>query len=176
MKKLLIIISLILSTSILVAQDGYTHFLFRTGYVYKDAMSLSLGLDFAKKYYSAYEVTATYKKSFSDNITYETIFNEADSTYTKRQINHAYENLLLGVQYKPLLIRSKNTTMKFRFGAFLGTDFNNFIASPNIGFELLQSISQRVDLSFTNNNGYFFWAERPTRWRVTAEVGIRLAL
>lgn len=176
MKKLIILTLFILSANLIFAQAGYTHFQFRTGYVHKDAITVSIGLDFAKKYYSAYEVTATYKKSFSDKISHETLFNEEDSTYTKRQINHAYENLLLGIQYKPLIIRSKNTAVKFRFGGYIGTDFNHFIASPNIGFEILQSLSRTLDLTFANNNGYFFWAEKPTRWRNTAEIGIRLAL
>lgn len=166
----------IFSANFIFAQDGYTHFQLRTGYVRKDAMTVSIGFDFAKKYYSAYEVTASYMKSFSNKFSYETLYNESDSTYSQRKINHAYQNLLLGIQYKPLLLRSKNTAIKFRLGGYIGTDLSNFIASPNLGFEILQSLTRDIDLTFTNNNGYFFWAEKPTRWRNSAEIGIRLAL
>lgn len=158
------------------AQEGFTYLQLKGGYVRKDAMTISLGFDFSTKYYSAYELTATYLKSFDKKVSFETIFNEADSSYTKRELNHAYDNLLLGVQYKPLLFRQKNTTVKFRIGGYIGTDFDNFIASPNLGFEFIQSLTRTVDLTISNNNGYFFRASKPTRWRNTAELGIRVAL
>lgn len=176
MKNFITTTILLMLISIASAQEGYTHLQLRTGYMHKDAMTFSIGFDFAKKYYTAWELTATYNKSFSKEYSYETIFNPEDSTYSQRQINHSYENLLFGVQYKPLLFRSKNTTIKFRLGAFAGTNFNKFILSPNLGFELLQSVSPKVDLLFINNNGYYLWAEKPTRWRNTAEIGIRIAL
>lgn len=177
MKKLIYLFAILLSSvGSAYSQDGYTHFIARGGYLYKDAGTLSLGFDFAKEYYSSYEVTATFVRSTSKKITNESVYNESDSTYSQRELKHSYENLLLGIQYKPLLLRSKNTAIKFRFGGFIGTDWSNFIASPNIGVEFIQSLTPGVDISFTNNNGYFFWATKPTRWRNTAEIGIRIAL
>lgn len=176
MKKIIFSAFFALSVCSSYGQDGFTYLQFKGGFVRKEAMTISLGFDFSKKYYSAYEVTATYLKSFDKKVSYETIFNETDSTYTKRELNHAYENLLLGIQYKPLVFRQKNTAIKFRLGGYIGTDFDNFIASPNLGFEFIQSLTRRVDLTISNNNGYFFWASKPTRWRNTAELGIRVAL
>ena len=177
MKKLIYLaICLFLLIGHVKAQDGYTHFTFRGGYLYRDAGTISLGFDFAKKYYSSYELTATFIKSNSNKTSSETIYNEVDSTYSTKVLKHSYENLLLGIQYKPLLLRVKNSAVKFRVGAFIGTDWSNFIAAPNLGVEFVQSLSPGVDLTLTNNNGYFFWATKPVRWRNTAEFGIRIAL
>lgn len=177
MRQFVIILLLILINLSSKGQDGYTHFTLRGGYLHDKAFTFSLGLDFAKKYHSAWELTGTYIKSFSNEISYETIFNEVDSTFSQRTLNHSYKNLLMGVQYKPLITRSKNTLLRFRFGAYIGSDFNRFIASPNVGFELLQSLTPSTDIFFSNSNGYYLWASpKATRWRHTAEIGFRLAL
>ncbi|MGO3307107.1 MAG: hypothetical protein ACTILG_10640 [Sphingobacterium sp.] len=66
--------------------------------------------------------------------------------------------------------------MRFRFGGYLGTDLNTFVAAPNLGVEWIQSISGKMDLVLANNNGYFFWAQKSHRWRIAAEIGIRFPL
>jgi len=177
MRKTATMALLFLTMGVSRGQDGYVHFTFRGGYLHENAATFSLGLDFAKKYYSAWELTGTYIRSFSKETTSETIFSPSDSTYSQRTLKHAYKNLLMGVQYKPLVVRDKNTVFRFRFGGYVGSDFDHFIAAPNIGSELLQSLSPSVDLFFSTSNGYYLWATpKAVRWRHTAEAGLRIAL
>lgn len=141
------------AVSVAHAQDGYTHFFIRGGAVYKNAGVASLGLDFAAKYHSSYELGLMYYRN-----------------------TDKYENYLLGLNYKPVIVRDKNTTLKFRVGGYAGTDLNKFVAAPNVGLEFSQSLSGNVDLIISNNNGYYFWAHKPTRWRMTGEIGFRFSL
>jgi len=177
MRKTTMMALFFLMAGISRGQDGHTHFTLRGGYLYDNAATFSLGLDFAKKYHSAWELTGTYIRSFSNGISYETIFNPADSTYAQRTLKHAYKNLLMGVQYKPAVVRDKNTLFRFRFGGYLGSDFDHFVMAPNIGMELLKAFSPSVSLFFSSSNGYYLWATpKDVRWRHTAEAGIRIAI
>lgn len=135
------------------AQDGVNHFFFRGGAVYERAGQVSIGFDFSSKYHSAYELGLIYYRG-----------------------RDKYENYLLGLNYKPVIVRNKNTNFRFRLGAFGGTDLKTFVAAPNLGLELVQSISPNVDFIFVNNNGYYFWANKGQRWRIAAEVGLRFPL
>src|SRR5690606_6466764 len=112
------------------AQDGVNYFFFRREAVYERAGQVSIGFDFSSKYQSAYELGLT--------------------DYRGRD---KYENYLVGLNYKPVIVRNKNTNFRLRFGAFGGTDLKTFVAAPNLGLELDQSISPNVAFIFVNNNG-----------------------
>ncbi|HLT86484.1 MAG TPA: hypothetical protein VKZ57_02775 [Sphingobacterium sp.] len=135
------------------AQDGYTHFFARGGLVYKNAGKASIGFDLARKYHNAYELALTYYRP-----------------HTGR------ENYLLGINYKPVIVRNKNSTFRFRFGGYAGTDMDKFIAAPNMGFEFHQAIAPKLDLIFANNNGFMFWGEKHNAWRIDLEVGLKFSL
>src|SRR5699024_4319939 len=87
-----------------------------------------------------------------------------------------YDNFLMGYNYKPVLVRDKNTTVRWLFGVYGGTDLQSFIVSPNAGFEILQSLSPRLDVVFYNDDGYYFFADKSRRWRMCANIGIRFPL
>ncbi len=135
------------------AQDGVKHLFFRGGATYKLAGQASVGFDFPSKYHSAYELALSYYRTSED-----------------------YENVLIGLNYKPVIVRNKNTNFRFRLGTYLGTDFDKFVAAPNAGFEWIVSVSGKVDLMFANNNGFYFWGKNDRRWRVGAEFGLRFPL
>jgi len=134
------------------AQKGHKHIAMNVGYVYSDGYQASLGFDFSKKYYNAHSLSLKYYKQ------------------------ETYDNLLAGYNYKPVLLRDKNTTVRWVFGVFGGTDLQRFIVSPNAGFEILQSLSPHLDMVFSNDNGYYFFADKSSRWRMSANVGIRFPL
>lgn len=150
MIRLTILIVLFTISSIVKGQDGFTHIFARGGVVYKNAGQVSAGFDFASKFHNAYELSFSYYRATS-----------------------AYENYLFGLNYKPVILRKKNTNLRFRFGGYIGTDLGGFVAAPNAGLEWIQSLSGQVDLFIANNNGYFFWAHNNQRWRATAEIGVR---
>ncbi|WP_312352569.1 hypothetical protein [Sphingobacterium siyangense] len=151
MNRYLIFLSFFLIAAITKGQEGFVHVFVRGGLGYPSASQLALGLDFSLKDNNAYELSANYYRSKSRN-----------------------ENILLGINYKPIIIRSKNLNLRFRFGGYLGSDLKTFIVSPNAGIEWIQSLSSNVDLTFANNNGYFFGIDKGQRWRTSAEIGIRL--
>lgn len=153
MTRIILLISFLSIAAISKGQDGFTHLFARGGVVYKQAGQASIGFDFATKYHNAYELAFTYYRT-----------------------EGSYENYLAGFNYKPVIFRNKNTNMRFRFGGYLGTDLNTFVAAPNLGVEWIQSISGKMDLVLANNNGYFFWAQKSHRWRIAAEIGIRFPL
>lgn len=152
MKKIIIIITLLISVIKVNAQDGYKHFIFRGGLTYKEGFNYTVGIDFADKYYSSYEISIN---------------------YFKRTKPVLYQNYMFGVFYKPLIFREKNTLMKFRFGALLGSDSVNFLVAPSLGFEYLKSLSNNVDFVITNNNGFYFFSNE--KWMCSATAGFRVA-
>lgn len=153
MIRLAILISFLSIAAIAKGQDGYTHLFLRGGVVYKQAGQASVGFDFASKYHNAYELAFNYYRAKND-----------------------YENYLVGLNYKPVIVRNKNTNFRFRFGAYAGTDLNTFVVAPNVGIEWVQSLSGNLDLIIANNNGYFFFAQKAQRWRIAAEIGIKFPL
>lgn len=134
------------------AQKGHKHIALNVGYVYSDAYQASLTFDFSKKYYNAHSLSLKYYRQ------------------------DVYDNFLAGYNYKPVLLRDKNTTVRWIFGVYGGTDLKDFVVSPNAGFEILQSISPRLDVVFSNDNGYYFFADKSSRWRMSANIGIRFPL
>lgn len=134
------------------AQRGYKHIALNAGYVYDQAYQFTLAFDFSKKYYNAHSLALKYYRQ-----------NE-------------YENMLAGYNYKPVLLREKNTTVRWIFGVYAGTDLNKFVVSPNAGFEILQSLSPGLDLVFSNDNGYYFFSDKSSRWRMSANLGVRFPL
>ena len=153
MKKLIIIFLFsIAAIGGAKAQKGHKHIGFQVGYVYSGGYQASLAFDFSKKHYNAHSLALKYYRPY------------------------AYDNFLMGYNYKPVVVRDKNTTVRWIFGAYGGTDLKNFIISPNAGFEILQSLSPRLDLVFSNDNGYYFFADKLSRWRMSANIGVRFPL
>jgi len=153
MSRLILFVFYLSIAAIAKGQDGFTHIFARGGIAYKEAGQASIGFDFASKYHNSYELGFTYFRTKGD-----------------------YQNYLASLNYKPVIIRNKNSTVRFRFGGYLGTDLNKFVASPNLGLEWAQSVSGNIDIVLANNNGYYFWANKSHRWRIAAEVGVRFPL
>src|SRR5690606_22097154 len=135
------------------AQDGVNHFFFRGGAVYERAGQVSIGFDFSSKYHSAYELGLTY-------------YRDRDK----------YENYLVGLNYKSVIVTNKNTQFRCRVGTFGGTYLKRFIAAQNFGMELFQTTSPHLNILYEKKNGSYFWANQAQRRRIAAEVGLRYPL
>lgn len=153
MKKLFLVAIFTIAGYTMNAQNGYTHFFFKGGAVISNGVNVGLGFDFAGNYYNSVEISAN---------------------YFKRNDVVDYENYLLGVNYKPLLFREKNSLVKLRIGVYAGSGTEDFTVAPNVGFEFIQSLSNDVDFFISNDNGYYFETEQ--KWVVTANLGLRIAL
>ncbi|MGV8135952.1 MAG: hypothetical protein AB2L20_12115 [Mangrovibacterium sp.] len=144
--------ALILVSGLLVrghAQEGYKYAILKAGPVYQDAWSATAGIDFVTRYHNSFELSLSYYRHRSD-----------------------YENYLLGLFYKPVICRSKNTSLKLRLGTHLGTDNADVILSAFGGLELSQSLFPGLDLMVSATGGYY---NRHYNWRVTGEAGFRIS-
>ena len=151
-KTVFILILLITAFSNARSQEGCTYLLLKAGPVYESAWTGTVGVDLNTKYHNSAELSFSYYK--------------ADQK--------SYDNLLVGMFYKPVLARSRNTTFKFRLGSHIGTDNSDFILAALGGIEFLQSLAPGFDLIISNTSGYYFWARN--HWRVSAEFGFRISL
>lgn len=151
-KYLLVAVALLGTISIANAQDGFNYLMIKGGIGNKSSKNFSLALDFAGKYHSSFEISANYFSKDSED----------------------YKNYFLGVNYKPLLVRNKNSMLKMRIGIYGGSDDKDFIFAPNLGLEFGQSLSPKVDLILSNDNNYFF--EAKDNWRTNIQLGFRISI
>ncbi len=131
------------------AQEGYKYAILKAGPVYQDAWSATAGIDFVTRYHNSFELSLSYYRHRSD-----------------------YRNYLLGLFYKPVICRSKNTSLKLRMGTHVGTDNSDVILSALGGLELSQSLFPGLDLMVSATGGYY---NRHHNWRVTGEAGFRIS-
>jgi len=150
--KSVLLIASILVSGLLVkghAQEGHKYIILKAGPVYQDAWSATAGIDFVTRYHNSFELSLSYYRHRSD-----------------------YRNYLLGLFYKPVICRSKNTSLKLRLGTHVGTDNSDVIFSALGGLELSQSLFPGLDLMVSATGGYY---NRHHNWRVTGEAGFRIS-
>lgn len=157
------------------AQSGYTYFNVSGGYLFKPLNGLTgtISLEFASKYHNSFEIFAEgYRSKYKQVNTYVV------DTVTKRTVtdinNKIRQNYLLGFVYKPLITRSKNTTVRFKMGSGFGSNGKDFIVAPQAGFEISEALSGGVELMLQQNNSYVFWDVQ--HWRSGAALGIKIPI
>lgn len=133
------------------AQEGFQFGLIKAGIQHPDSWSVSAGLDMVTRYHNSLELALRFESPKVEN-----------------------QEMFLAVNYKPLLTRSRNSSVKFRFGAQAGSDSHDFIGGPQAGWEWQYSLSGNLDLLLVNQYSYCFGSERG--WRIGAEIGFRFTL
>ncbi len=155
MKKVSLLIALIFMVAIVKAQNGTKYFSLRGGWVAESAYIGTLSYDFNTRYFNQNEVFAEYYQDYK---------------------NPSIKTFMGGFAVKPVLFRSKNTAIRYRFGASMGTTVSSFVAAPQVGFEFSQSLGSGFDFLIMNRNQYVLFGDTPERWRVGVEVGIRIPI
>ena len=155
MKKASLLIALIFMIAIVKAQNGTKYFSLRGGWVAESAYLGTLCYDFNTKYFAQNEVFAEYCQDYK---------------------THSIRTFMGGFVVKPVMFRSKNTAVRYRFGASIGTTLYEFIAAPQIGLELSQSLGKGFDFVIMNRNQVLLFGDISERWRVGFEVGIRIPI
>ncbi|TKC08027.1 hypothetical protein FA048_12755 [Pedobacter polaris] len=153
MKKFLILLLLCLFNKV-YAQSGFTYVGARLGLGNKEARLMGVNLNFPSKYRNSYEISADY-------------FQWSKSSY---------EELQLGIIYKPEFYRNRNTSLRYRIGGAVGTDFYKFLAGPELGLELGQAIYSGAEIIIANKNQYLFFAEKSYRLRTNLSIGLKISL
>ncbi len=156
MKKVILFIAFTLMVAISVkAQNGTKYFSFRGGWVAESAYMGTLSFDLNTRYFNQNEVFAEYCQD-----------------YRTRSI----KTFMGGFVVKPVLFRSKNTAVRYRFGGSIGTTLSSFVAAPQIGFELSQSLGSGFDFLVMNRNQVLLFGDISEHWRVGLEVGLRIPI
>ncbi|UZR99613.1 hypothetical protein [Chondrinema litorale] len=134
------------------AQEGYNYLDIAGGYLVKDTYGIELSLEFGKRYHNQLEL----------------LFDYAHNTHSERN------NYMLGLAYKPLITRKRNTVLNLRVSAALGTNEYDFIAGISTGLEL----------NFAFSNGWIFFL-RPKgdlvlwdkdHWRIGMLAGVKFPI
>jgi len=159
MKGLKILISAIL---ICAAHNGFA----QTGFSY-------LGIRSGYAIEKGYSATLIYSMPIENNSTFD--LGAEYFTGSLKNQKTAYRNMLGFIDYKSQLSRSVNTSLNILMGAVVGSDLKEFIAGPEAGFEVIQSL-RGCDLILSNRNKYLFMEDKNQRLRFGFEFGIRLPL
>lgn len=133
------------------AQEGFQYGLIKAGVQHPNAWSVTVGCDFVTRYHNSLELALSFENPNIEN-------NE----------------IFLSLNYKPLLIRAKNSSLKLRLGGQGGSDSHSFIGGPQGGWEWQYSAGGRLDFLVVNQYSYCWGSER--RWRIGAELGFRFTL
>lgn len=155
MKRVCLLIALIFMVAIVKAQNGTKYFSLRGGWIAESAYIGTLSYDFNTIYFNQNEVFAEYYQDYK---------------------TPSIKTFMGGFAVKPVLFRSKNTAIRYRFGASMGTTVSSFVAAPQVGFEFSQSLGSGFDFLIMNRNQYVLFGDTPERWRVGVEVGIRIPI
>jgi hypothetical protein len=161
MKRLILIIPLMLIGLSVSAQSGYKFINFSAGISYPNAYNLSINYEFVTKYHNTWELGGEYytkKETFKPD-------NPLKSPY----------NWMIGPVFKPILIRSKNVSLRFPMGFRGGSNKIGFIAAPQVGFELGNTFGSGVEIIVTQKNQYVFF-ESQNNWRIGILVGLKIPL
>lgn len=136
------------------AQNGTKYLSVKGGVGAREIYAGSVSFDYNTKYYNQHEI-------FGE-------FMESNDT--------GYQTLMGGFVVKPVQVRGTNSTIRWRLGAGLGTDFKKFVAAPQLGWEFSQTFNNRLELIFENKNQAVLWAPKSERWRFMIDLGIRIPL
>jgi len=151
MKKFVIIIGIGLLAMTLQAQQGYHYGVLKGGTGNGHSLTGTLGLDVVTRYHNSLELSFNFLAA--DNLK---------------------DEYLLGIQYKPVLSRARNTALKWRMGVLGGTNLSQFVGGLQTGWELQHSLVGGFDLLLVNHYGYCFGSE--LNWRIGMELGFRFTL
>ncbi|WP_439484444.1 hypothetical protein [Cyclobacterium plantarum] len=153
MKRLLCIL-LILWAGRLKAQNGSQHLTFEGG-VGVPLLDLGrLGYEFNSLHHRRHEVFLEWMKT-----------KETD-----------YQTVLLGLLIKPVIFRRNATSLRFRAGSALGTDFSGLIIAPLVGWEFSWVLLKRLELCLGSSSQLLLWAKKAEQWRVVLDAGIKIPL
>jgi len=158
------------------AQSGYKYVTVTGGYLIKPLNGLTgtISLDFANKHHNVWSLFGeAYRAKYVQQLLPDTI--------TKMMVNKTYltknsirTNYLVGALFKPIIVRSKNTSFRLKVGAGVGTDGKLLLIAPQGGFELSQAFWRGYEFVLQQNNSYVFFDAQ--RWRSGVALGVKIPL
>ncbi len=111
------------------AQSGsnVNHLQFSVAALYERGFDVTLGYDHETKYHNSWEYFVNGYIKYDED-------PEAGHI-TKQSFWNNYRAWLLGIAYKPCIVRHRNGHGNFRFGLMGGSDTHRFIGGATVGYE-----------------------------------------
>lgn len=109
------------------AQSNVNHLQLGIGALYERGFDVTLAYEHETKYHNSWEYFA------NGYIKYDTDPNAGHITHDSFWKN--YQSWLLGIAYKPCVVRGRNHHGNFRIGLMVGSDTHDFIGGGTIGYQ-----------------------------------------
>lgn len=106
---------------------NYNHLQLSLGALYEKGFDITLGYEHETKYHNAWEYFANGYIKYADD-------PEAGHI-TKESFWKNYRSWLLGIAYKPCVVRHRNGHGNFRIGVMAGSDTDVLIGGSTVGYE-----------------------------------------
>lgn len=150
----LVVILIMLGCFSAHAQNGTKYLSLKGGIGVRGVYEVNASYDYNTKYYNQHEMFGEFMVSN----------------------NTGYQTMMGGFVIKPVQLREFNSTLRWRLGAGVGTDFKKFIAAPQLGWEFSQTFRNRLEMVITNKYQAVLWAPKSERWRFMGGIGMRIPL
>lgn len=175
---LLIILSFSLYTT--QAQIGSKYVNAKVGYDFTQIYMGEVSYEFSTKYYNLWEVFGNFYHRPNTITRTDSIFSQGTEgefmTIDTTRASKPYEALLFGVNFKPILFKKLNTMTRLNMGAGVGAYDRQFTSALFIGFEISQTLPNRMELTFSNRNNIWLWAPDSERFRFVFAAGVRIPI
>lgn len=160
MKKTLIFFPLWLLAWAAAAQTGFKYLNLSAGASLPQGSFITLNFETVGRYHNTWEFGGEF---------YTSTVQPTDSTGLSRRYNW-----LVGPVYKPLLVRSKNISLRLPVGLRIGSNGSGFITAPQVGLELCHTFSRGLEILVGQKTQYVF--NDGERFRAGAYFGLRIPL
>lgn len=162
MKKAIIFFPFWLVTWAAVAQTGFNYINFSAGGTHPQGSAFTLNYETVTRYHDTWEFGVEY---------YSEMLEASDSISTGWR---KHKSWLFGPVYKPMLVRSKNVSLRLPLGLRAGTNGTRFILAPQAGLELCHAFTRELEIILGQKTQYVFYDSKP--WRVGLYVGLRIPI
>ncbi len=162
------------------AQIGSKYASAKVGYDLRQIYMGEISYEISTQYYNLWEVFGSFYHRPNTTQRTDSIFSQGtegeflriDTTHSKKP----YETLLFGVNFKHILFKKRNTMTRLNTGAGIGANDRQFTAALFIGFEVSQTLPNRMELTLSNRNSIWLWAPDTERFRFIFSAGLRIPL
>ena len=128
MKKIVLFLSMtLLSLAHVWATDKGTRAGLNAGVFYERGLDATVSVEHETKYHNVWEYFATAYLKWDEC--------ESCGHICRESLWHNYNTWSVGVAYKPLVFRSRNTNGRMRFGVGVGSDTHEVISQLQVGYE-----------------------------------------
>ena len=166
MYSLLLAVFLLISPSVIFAQSNASHLMVGGGISYKNGMEVTVSYEHTSDYHGSWEYFANGYLQYAKDPKYNRI--------TKRSFWHNYRTWLLGIAYKPCVIRGRNNHGNFRIGVMAGSDTEKFIGGGTFGYEHSYALRHDWEVFFQVKEDVV--ARGEDIFRTGVSVGVKIPL